>query len=258
MSGQQERTRYTAEQLVEAIGRARGDSRYSLVAALTNFPGPGREDALARVLDADLAADERHWVRSALARQRPDMYLRELIMEGLHSRSINVQQMVVAELPALLGDGQEADLADELERWLRRRLNSSGRANTWATWEVPGIALSLLQSRRPARVWKLLEEISPRLQPEEGERWRAVQEVGDDEARIERLRDWYQENIGEEDGFDADLDPTALVYVDRAMKRLGFRPANPGSATYDDLQDYGASVSEVLVDLRLLGRHFGN
>jgi hypothetical protein len=175
-------------------------------------------------------------------------------MEGLRSRSINVQQILVAELPSLLGDGQEADLADELERWLRKRLKSPGRPNTWAVWEVPGIALSLLPSRGPARVWKLLEELSPRMQPEERQRWRAVQEAGDDEACIERLRDWYQENIGEEDDFDAGLDPTALVYVDRAMKRLGFRPANPGSATYDDLQDDDASLFEVTVDLRHLGR----
>lgn len=257
MFGQEERTRYTAEQLVEAVGRARGDSRYSLVAALINFPGPEREDALARVLDADLAPVERYMVRSTLARLRPDKYLRPLVMEGLRSRSINVQQILVTELPSLLGAGREPDLADELERWLRKRLKSPGRASTWAVWEVPGIALSLLPSRGPGRVWKLLEEISPSMQPEERERWRAMQEAGDDEARVERLRDWYQENIGEEDDFDAGLDPTALVYVDRVMKRLGFMPANPGSATYDDLQDDQTSLFEVTVDLRLLGRELG-
>jgi hypothetical protein len=250
MSGQQERTRYTASQLVEAIGRARGDSRYFLVAALTVFPGPERDDALTRVLDTDLAPDERHWVLGALARLRPSRYLRELIIEGLHSRSINVQQMVVAELPSLLGDGRDSEFADELERWLRRRLKSPGRKNTWAVWEVPGIALSLLPSRAPGRVWKLLEETSSRMQPEERERWRTVQEAGDDEARIDALREWFQENLDDEDDLEADLDPTALVYVDRVMKRLGFRPANPESATYDDLQDEEA-LPELSVDLRL-------
>lgn len=257
MSARQERTRYTAAQLTEAIGRARGDSRYFLLGALTDFPGPEREAALAFVLDAELRPDERHMVLGALARLRPDKYIRPLVMEGLRSRSINVQQIVVSELPSLLGEGQEADLADELERWIRRRLKSPGRASTWAVWEIPGIALSLLPSRGPAGVWKLLAEISPRMQPEERERWRAVQEAGDDDARIERLRGWYQENIGEEDDFDAGLDPTALVYVDRAMTRLGFRPANPGSATYDDLHDDEPSLSEVTVDLRLLGRRLG-
>jgi hypothetical protein len=32
-------------------------------------------------------------------------------------------------------------------------------------------------------------------------------------------------------------DPTALVYVDRVMKRLGFSPTNPDSAPYDDMAD---------------------
>lgn len=251
MPDHEQSTRYSAAQLVEAVGRARGESRYFLVAALTNFPGPEREDALARILDAELRPDERHMTRSALARLRPDRYLRPLVVEGLRSRSINVQQLVVAELPSLLDDGRGGDMTDELERWLRKRLKSPGRTNSWAVWEVPGIALSILPSRGLARVWELLEELSPRMQPEERERWRAVQEAVDDAARIQSLRNWYQECIDEEGDLDVDRDPTALVYVDRVMKRLAFSPANPGSATYDEPHD-DALLFEVTVDVRLL------
>ena len=237
MPDQDRSTRYSAAQLVEAIGRARGDGRYFLVRALTNLPGPEREHALARVLDAELRADERHMVRRALARSRPDTYLRPLLVEGLRSRSINVQQMVVAGLPSLVGDGLEAAIADELESWLRKRLKSPGRANTWALWEVPGIALSLLPARGPVSVWELLQEISPQMQPEERERHRAVQEAGDDTARIESLRTWFQENIwGAAGDLDVDRDPNRPGRRP-AMKRLGLKPVNPGSATYDDLHD---------------------
>jgi hypothetical protein len=251
MPDEEQSTRYSAAQLVEAIGRARGESRSHLVAALTDFPGPEREDALVRILDAELRPDERHMTRSALARLRPDRYLRPLVEEGLRSRSINVQQLVVAELPSLLDDGRGVDLTDELERWLRKRLKSPGRANTWAVWEIPGIALSILPSRGLARVWELLEELSPRMQPEERERWRVVREAGDGAAGIESLRSWYGECIGEEGDVDLDRDPTALIYVDRAMKRLGFSPANPGSATYDEPQD-DTLLFEITVDLRFL------
>jgi len=251
MPDREESTRYSAAQLVEAIGRARGESRSHLVAALTNFPGPEREDALARILEAELRPDERHMTRSALARLRPDNYLRPLVVEGLRSRSINVQQLVVAELPSLLEDARGVDLTDELERWLRQRLKSPGRTNTWAVWEIPGIALSLLPSLGPARVWELLEELSPRMQPEERERWGVCQEADDDAVRIESLRNWHQQYIGEEGDVDQDRDPTALVYVDRAMKRLAFSPANPTRSTYDDPHD-DALPFEVTVDVRHL------
>jgi hypothetical protein len=33
-------------------------------------------------------------------------------------------------------------------------------------------------------------------------------------------------------------DPTADVYVDRVMKRLGYRPANPESQVYDSLAEF--------------------
>jgi len=221
------------------------------VAALTNFPGPEREDALARILDAELRPDERHMTRSALARLRPDKYLRPLVVEGLRSRSINVQQLVVAELPSLLEDARGVDLTDELERWLRKRLKSPGRTNTWAVWEVPGIALSLLPSLGAGRVWELLEELSPRMEREERERWGVCHGAGDDAARIESLRNWHQEYIGEEDDVDLDRDHTALVYVDRAMKRLAFSPANPMRATYVDPHD-DALLFEVTVDVRHL------
>ena len=63
--------------------------------------------------------------------------------------------------------------------------------------------------------------------------WFFPRETDGDASRVEGLRSWHQENgPGYED--NSSRDPTALVYVDRAMKRLGFTPANPGSAIYDD------------------------
>jgi len=234
MPAQEGHTRYAAAQLVEALGRARGESRFFVVMALAEFPGPEREAALTRVLEGELRPDEWYMARSALARSRPEKYLRPLIAEGLRSRSINVQQCVVAYMPSLVGDGLEEDLADELERWLRHRLKSPGRGTTCAGWEVPGIALSLLPSRGPARVWRLLDEVSPRMQPEERERWHDLREQRDtDAARIGGLRTWHHEDVAGYEN-DSDRDPTAQVYVDRVMKRLGFTPANPESEPYDD------------------------
>lgn len=222
---------------------------------LADFPGPEREAALTRALEGKLPPDEWYMTRASLAQLRPEKYLRPLIAEGLRSRSINVQQCVVADLPSLVGEGLEPDLADEIERWLRHRLKSPGRANTCAGWEVPGIALSLLPSLGPARVWSLLDEVSPRMQPEERERWHDLRETrGDDAARVEALRRWHQEDgPGYED--DSDRDPTALVYVDRVMKRLGFVPANPESEPYDDDPDPDEVWQfEINVDGRLPGR----
>lgn len=234
--GQEISTRYTADQIVEAVGQARGDGRHFLVDALTVFPGPEREGALTRILDAELRADDRNLARAALAELRPEKYLRPFVVEGLHSRSIGIQQIVVASLPYLVGDGLESDLADEVEAWLGKRLRNPRRVNTWATWEITGVALALIPSRDSAQVWQLLDELAPKMQPEEQQRWHLTRAAADDHARIERLRRWHEENgCGYDD--DREGDPTALVYVDRTMKRLGFTPANPESEPYDDLAD---------------------
>jgi hypothetical protein len=148
-------TRYSAAQLVEAIGRTRGDSRYWLVEALGRLPGPELEPALTSVLDMELRPDERYRVRCVLARLRPDIHRRSLIVEGLAARSLHVQQLVVADLPSLARDGLEPDDARVAERWLHKRMRSPARANNWALWEVTGIALALLPLGDPVAVWKL-------------------------------------------------------------------------------------------------------
>jgi hypothetical protein len=240
----QAKPRYDAGQVVEAIGRARGDGRWFLVEALTQYPGPEREQALTQVLELEVRPDERNLTLRVLAKLRPETYLRQWIQDGLRSRSISVQQVVIADLPGQVGEGLDPGLCDEVESWLRRRLRNPRRANTWATWEVPGVALTLVPSYGMAKVRQLLEELAPRMQPEESQRLhRAL--AADDEAFPEVLRDWHYENGVRDDEHD-ERDPTALVYVDRVMKRLGFSPTNPDSAPYDDLADAeGVAMYEI-------------
>jgi hypothetical protein len=95
-----------------------------------------------------------------------------------------------------------------------------------------------------ARVRQLLEELAPRMHADESPYvHRAL--AGDDEAFLEVMRDWHGENVIWDDERD-ERDPTALVYVDRVMKRLGFNPSNPDSVPYDDLaDDEGVDMYEI-------------
>jgi hypothetical protein len=247
MSGTGERLRYSPAQVVAAVDRARGDGRYFLVSALIGLPDGEREDALSQVLDRELRPDERQMVLAALARLRPSQYLEQLIETGLRSRSINVQQMTLAALPELIDSGLAPHLGEQVEHWLRRRLANPRRESTWAMWEVPGVALSLLPSYGTEGVAALLREVEPRMQPEERDRWHSLQAAATDARTLRQgLNEWLRENGGA-NAVAEGRDPTADVDVDRVMKRLGYRPANPDSPVYDSLADYG--VQEIIVDV---------
>jgi hypothetical protein len=238
MSGDGTGPRYSPAQLVEAVGRARGDGRYFLVGALLQVSAEERGDALAQVLNNELRPDERLSVLAGLARLRPATYLAPLIETGLRSRSINVQQTAIASLPSLVGDGLDADLGRRVERWLRHRMANPRRERTWATWEIPAAALALLPSYGMDRVVGLLAAIEPRMLPEERQKWRSLQQsVGDYPRFTQLLQDWEGENQGDADDPDP-MDPTADVAVDRVMKRLGYPPINPDSAVHDPLADF--------------------
>lgn len=242
VSHNQAKPRYDDTQLVEAIGQARGDGRWHLVLALTRRPGLEREQALKRVLELEVRPDERSMILHALAEIRPAAYLRQWIEEGLRSRSINAQQSVIAELPRHAGEGLDPGLCEEVAGWLRRRLRNPRRGNAYATWEVPGVALVLVPSYGIAGVRQLLEELKPRMQPHESPWWHRALAAADD-AFVGVLRDWHYENVVGDDDEPDERDPTALVYVDRVMKRLGFTPTNPDSTPYDDLADHKGAVT---------------
>jgi len=228
-------TRYAAAQIVEAVDRARGDGRYFLVSALLDLPAEHHADALERVLEMELRPDERQMVLARLARLRPTEYVPQLIRSSLRSRSINVQQMALAALPEVVGDGLPADLAAEVERWLRRRLANPQRRNTWAMWEIPGAALALLPSYGTDRIVALLTDLQSTMQPDERNTWLSLARVVDDSRAFEQgFVAWWQRN-GPGSVQTDPRDPTAAVYVDRVMRRLGYRPANPDSQVYDSL-----------------------
>jgi hypothetical protein len=90
-----------------------------------------REDVLSQVLDKELRPEERLIVLAELARLRPRAYVGRFIETGLRSRSINVQQMTVATLPTLVGDGLSTELGEQVEGCLPRRLANKRR-------ETPG------------------------------------------------------------------------------------------------------------------------
>jgi len=232
------RLRYDPDRVVEAVGLARGDGRYFLVVALTEMPVDRREDVLSQVLDKELRPEERLIVLAELARLRPRAYVGRFIETGLRSRSINVQQMTVATLPTLVGDGLSTELGEQVEGCLRHRLANKRRENTWATWEIPAVAQALVPFYGIDRIVALVAAVEPRMQREERERWRSLEQtVGDPQAFSPGLDDWKCENIGEAPDPDP-RDLTADVYVDRVMKRLGYRPANPESQVYDSLAEF--------------------
>ena len=239
--------RYSPAQVVEAVDRARGDGRYFLVTALLHLPGEQREGALAHVLNKELRADERQMVLANLARLRPSEYLPQLIETGLRSRSINVQQMALAVLPDIVGEGLDPELGQQVERWLRRRLANPRRERTRAMWEVPGVALTLLPSYGPEGVAALLREVELRMQPDERDRWQSLQAAVTDARTFKQgLTEWLWENGSA--GAEADVrDPTADIDVDRVMKRLGYQPANPARVVYDPCADF--DVREMVIDV---------
>jgi hypothetical protein len=243
------RTRYDADQVVEAVGRARGEGRLFLVVALTQWPDPAeREHALAQVLDKELRPDERHLALAELARRNPQDYLGIFVDTGLRSRSIGVQQMTVAGLPPLVGDGLDTELTERLKGWLRHRLANPRRENTWAGWEVPGVALALLPSIGFEDVVGLLDEVEPRMQPEERQRWRELERIRSrEDSFVAELEAWWREGGPGAAPLPNPPDPTADLYVDRVMKRLGHRPANPESTVYDSLADF--DVPMYVIDL---------
>lgn len=243
-------TRYEAVQILEAVGRARGDGRYFLVRALLRLDLPVEEsrDVLEQALEEELRPDERQMILARLACLRPTTYLPTLIETGLRSRSINVQQMTVAVLPDLVIDGLSPELADRVEGWLRRRLANPRRADTWAMWEIPDVARALMLSYGPDRTIALLRDIEPKMQPEERRLWSSLErEIGDPEAFEGSLERWSNQDSEGPPAADP-RDPTAEISVDRAMKRLGFRPANPQSRVYDSLADH--DVPTYVIDVR--------
>jgi hypothetical protein len=240
MAGDGVQTRYSALQLAEAIERARGDGRYFLVEALASLPGAEHEAALAQVLDTDLRPDERMWVLAELSRIRPATFLERYVTGGLRSRSINVQQMTIIALASMVDGDLSDELCEQVESWLRHRLANPRRGSTWATWETPAAALALLPSYGAEQIVALLDSLAPQFQPEERQRWSWVRRAGNDQnALAQELRAWTGDESA--DKLDPDpRDPTAEVSVDRAMKRLGYRPANPTSRVYDSLADVDA------------------
>jgi hypothetical protein len=246
MSETGEPLRYSPAQVLEAVDRARGNGRYFLVSALIGLPDGEREDALSQVLDRELRPDERQMVLAALARLRPSQYLEQLVETGLRSRSINVQQMTLAALPELVDSGLAQHLGEQVERWLRRRLANPRRESTWAMWEIPGVALSLLPSYGTNGVAALLNEIEPRMQPDERDRWHSLEAAATDASTFEQgLNEWLRVN-GSAEAVAEVRDPTADIDVDRVMKRLGYKPANPASDVYDPLA--GTDGVEIVID----------
>lgn len=241
-------TRYEAAQIVEAVDRARGDGRYFLVRALLelDLPVEQSEDVLAQVLEKELRPDECEMVLVRLARLRPTTYLPKLIETGLRSHSINVQQMTIAVLPDLVGEGLSPALGEQVEGWLRRRLANPRRGGSWATWEIPDAARALMPSYGTERVIALLSDIEPKMQPEEQDMWRTLkQAVGDRGAFQRTLGTWSDQNKAGSiaTGPREPRDPTAELSVDRAMRRLGHRPANPESQVYDSLADFNVTMN---------------
>jgi hypothetical protein len=236
------RTRYEAVQIAEAVGRARGDGRYFLISALLGLPVGHHEDALGQVLGKELSPDERRRVLTRLARLRPTKYLPPLIETGLPSRSINVQQMTVAVLPDLVGEGLSPELGAQVEGWLRRRLANPRRGGTWATWEIPSVALALLPSYGTERIVALVTDLEPKMQADERVAWLRLKQAVDDRGAFEQgLTEWRHQNSSRSAEADP-RDPTAEISVERTMNRLGYSPANPESQVYDSLADFDVPV----------------
>lgn len=247
MSAAREEPRYERGQIVDAVDGARGDGRYWLVRALLALTGDGQEAALAQVLEKELRADERQMVLEKLVRLRPGTYLPQLIERSLRSRSIGVQQGAVALLADVVSDALSPELADQVEGWFRRRMANPRRVANWATWDIPGAALTLLPSYGRDRIVRLLMDVEPRMQLEEREMWQSLTStLTDSRAFEEALREWSFQSRSATSRRDP-RDPTTNVCVDRVMKRLGYRPANPDSKVYYALA--GSAVREIVIDL---------
>lgn len=234
MTGDGTPTRYTAEQLADGIARARGDSRWFLVTALIQLRGPATEAALRRVLAMDLRPGDRYMVMRALAETRPAEHLRPFVLEWLRSSSIGHQQMAIAQLATMGDPVVAAGLADEVAGWLTRRLKNPRREHTWALWEVPDAALALIPSYGPRKVREVVDELAPRMQPEEHDRWSTVKRASaDEDGFILALRRWSEDpEVKGVSHHDETYDPTADAEVDRAMRRLHISPANPAKDTW--------------------------
>lgn len=224
-------TRFSAAQLGEAISRSArgGDARFFLLEALRAMPGDAVDDVLIHLLDGgDLQAREWFTVCRELAQRHPGTYLRSTLRQGLGSRSIGVQEVVIAELPNWARAGLLAHEDLGVARgWVDKRLRNPRRAATAAIWEVVDVALAIAIIEGPAVADTALTRWAPRLLDDERQRVAALPPPSS-VTIMKGLEEWSGiTKFGGEDPSGSYKDPTATRYIDRVMRRLKIEPVNP-------------------------------
>jgi hypothetical protein len=224
---------YSYDQVVDAIASTRGDgAHFTLTMYLHGHEAEVGADRFRRLLaTAKLRGQDQMNVHASIANLDPS-YARELPGVLRSASSVEVQQVLLAMLPDLLPRGRDDTVADELEAWLRRRVERRSYLENSAIWEIPSVVLAVLYSTDTSRARALLAELEPHLGDRETPLAHEARDSDDEsfEAILEEWRHMDSSHLGrsatetaERDAdWDADIEREAVRY----MRRLGFGPSS--------------------------------
>jgi hypothetical protein len=183
-----------------------------------------------RLLDtAKLRGQDEVNVHVTIAELDPN-YALELPRLLRSATSVGAQQVLLMSLPDVLPRGApNIAVADELEAWLRRRVNRRSYLENSAIWEIPSVVLAVFYSSDASRARALLAGLESHIGERERPLAQAAQDSGEDEGLEAVLNEWRsmdgpsrrERSPSELADQDAEIEREAAKY----MRRLGFQPS---------------------------------
>lgn len=219
---------YTYDQVIEAMASTRGaGAHFVLLMYLEMNTEEVGVERFRRLLDStNLRGQEKMSVRLSLAKL-DRTHAAELATVLRSARSLESQQMLLANLPDFLPREPIAAVADELEAWILRRVQRPTYLEFGASWEIPSAVLGVLHTSTASRARQLLTDLDAHLDPPEQHRVHLAIK-GNDTALEATLEEWRALNGTERRPYSAKEFTEALAEQEReaikVMRRLGYHP----------------------------------
>lgn len=217
---------YTYDQVGEAIASTRGEGAHFFLIfyLLLHKEEVGADRFRWLLANAKLRGEDRMSIHVALA-QLDGAYAAELPGVLRSAGSVAAQQTLLANLPELFaGCGPNSAAAEQLEDWIRRRVERMSYLESGASWEIPSVVLAVVYSTDTPRARRLLRELDAHLD----ERERPLAEAAlaaDDQGFEVLLKEWC--NLDEARRREPTASETAELEAEiqreaaKFMRRLG-------------------------------------
>lgn len=213
---------YDRELLFGVLAYSHGDSGVPFLRSHLNTSGPGSAHLRVVVMFA---------LRMRLG---PDV-IPDLV-EALRGGKLNTQVAAVGNLQEV----DDGHAAGELFGWLRRRLRTAKRANSWGYYELSGMVRYAIRVGALPELLRLLDEEGDRLQPEEKRqlkqawpetkrtRFRATSEPNDG-PYASVVEEWYYLSVSRPVDLPDDGTRPADEWQERAIRNARRRVAKQRS-----------------------------